>query len=101
MEPRAVFAHNLRMERERKRWTQEFLAHTAGLHPTEVSRLERAARDPRLTTIAQLAHALDVHSSTLLTGVDATMRSRPPAVVTRLADRADAAVSPPGTRSCG
>lgn len=82
-----MFAHNLRMAREQQGYTQETLAHFAGLHPTEVSRLERALRDPRLTTVVHLAHALEVASADLLLGVDATLGARPPGKVHPLRPR--------------
>jgi len=40
------------------------------MHFTEISRLERAQRDPRLATIVKLARPLNVTSSELLVGVD-------------------------------
>jgi transcriptional regulator with XRE-family HTH domain len=46
--------------------TQEDLARAAKLHPTEVSRLERAERDPRLSTLVRLAAALQVPLGELL-----------------------------------
>lgn len=69
MEPRQQFAANLRRERKRAGLTQEALGYACKLHPTEVSRLERAARDPRLGTIVRLARALKIPPSKLLDGV--------------------------------
>jgi transcriptional regulator with XRE-family HTH domain len=46
--------------------TQEDLARAAQLHPAEVSRLERAERDPRLSTLVRLAAALQVPLGELL-----------------------------------
>jgi hypothetical protein len=40
-----------------------------GLHPTEVSRLERAVRDPRLGTIVRLAKGLGVTAEQLVAGI--------------------------------
>ena len=54
------FGRNLRIERERAGLTQEELAHAASVHPSEVSRLECAQRDPRLSTLLRLAEALGV-----------------------------------------
>jgi transcriptional regulator with XRE-family HTH domain len=45
------------------------LADRCGLHRTEISLLERAGREPRLTTIVRLARALDVEPVELLAGV--------------------------------
>lgn len=69
MEPREAFAANLRAERVGRGWSQEHLAGLCNLHPTEVSRLERAVRDPRLATIVRLARALSVPPQELLKGI--------------------------------
>jgi transcriptional regulator with XRE-family HTH domain len=39
------------------------------MHRTEVSLLERAGRDPRLSTIVKLANALGVSPAALIRGV--------------------------------
>jgi transcriptional regulator with XRE-family HTH domain len=65
-----VFAANLRRLRERQHLSQEALAERSGLHRTEISLLERAEREPRLSTIALLADALGVKVQKLLAGVD-------------------------------
>jgi transcriptional regulator with XRE-family HTH domain len=49
--------------------SQEALGFASGLHPTEVSRLERAVREPRLRTIVRLARALGVRPGDLLDGI--------------------------------
>jgi transcriptional regulator with XRE-family HTH domain len=49
--------------------SQEALGQAANIHRTEVSLLERAAREPRLSTIVKLAHALDVKPTKLLEGI--------------------------------
>jgi transcriptional regulator with XRE-family HTH domain len=69
MEPRDQFGVNLRRTRLRVGLSQEALGHNCGLHPTEVSRLERATRDPRLGTLVKLARALDTTPSALLRGI--------------------------------
>lgn len=66
MEPREQFARNLRALRTERGLSQERLGELAGLHRTEISLLERAARDPRLATIAMLAAALDVAAGRLV-----------------------------------
>jgi hypothetical protein len=48
----------------------ETLGNRAGLHRTEIGHLEHAGREPRLTTIMRVAHALDISASRLLEGVD-------------------------------
>jgi transcriptional regulator with XRE-family HTH domain len=70
MLPRQKFAANLRRFRTETGLSQEALAHSANFHPTEISRLERAVRDPRLSTIVRLAEALGVPAAALLEGID-------------------------------
>jgi transcriptional regulator with XRE-family HTH domain len=72
VEPRDIFAINLRERRTAAGLSQEALGKVSGMHFTEISRLERAQRDPRLGTIAKLARALNTTSSELLTGDDTT-----------------------------
>ncbi|HLM33710.1 MAG TPA: helix-turn-helix transcriptional regulator [Gaiellaceae bacterium] len=69
MEPREVFGANVRRLRARRGLSQEALADACELHPTEISRLERGVRDPRLATIARVARALDVAPARLLEGI--------------------------------
>jgi len=66
-----VFADNLRRLRLERGLSQEALGFESGLHRTEISLLERAARDPRLTTMASLADGLDVPPAALLEGLSA------------------------------
>jgi len=63
------FGANLRRQRLAKGLSQEQLAEKTGIHPSEVSRLERAARDPRLSTIVKLARGLDVSAERLVKGI--------------------------------
>lgn len=70
MEPRERFAQNLRSRRANAGMSQEALGFACGLHRTEVSLLERAAREPRLSTIVRLARALGVRPADLLDGID-------------------------------
>jgi transcriptional regulator with XRE-family HTH domain len=58
--PEEQFARNLRRRREAAGMSQQQLAERTGLHPTEISRLERAVREPRLKTMLRLAHGLDI-----------------------------------------
>ncbi len=64
------FAHNLREHRRSRGISQERLAFRCRLHRTEISLLERGAREPRLSTIVRLARGLGVAPSSLLDGVD-------------------------------
>jgi transcriptional regulator with XRE-family HTH domain len=67
--PEERFAANLRRQRLANGLSQEQLAAKTGLHPSEVSRLERAVREPRLGTIAKLARALGVSAAKLVAGI--------------------------------
>lgn len=69
MEPAKRFGRNLRVKRVAKGMSQEALGHSCNLHPTEISRLERAVREPRLSTIVRLARALDTTAANLLEGI--------------------------------
>lgn len=60
----------IRDERRRRMWSQEYLARRAGLHATEVSRLERDLRQPRLRTVLSVAGALGLTAGQLLDDVD-------------------------------
>lgn len=61
-----AFGARVRRLRERKGWSQEELAHKAGVHVTYLSGLERGRRNPTLKIIEQVALALDVSPSKLL-----------------------------------
>jgi HTH-type transcriptional regulator, competence development regulator len=50
------------------------LARIAGTHASEISRLERGLRDPRLSTIVRLARALEVPLGRLLEGIETAAR---------------------------
>jgi transcriptional regulator with XRE-family HTH domain len=69
MDARDVFAANLRQERLRLKLSQEALGEASDLNMSEISRLERARRDPRLATIVKLAHALGIPPAKLLEGI--------------------------------
>lgn len=69
--PLATFGLNLRHYRMQRLLTQERLASAAGITTSEVSRIERAEREPRLTTIARLARALDISPGDLFEDVEA------------------------------
>lgn len=69
MEPTEQFARNLRKYRQRLGLSQEALGYRCDLHRTEISLLERAEREPRLSTIVRLAHGLTVSPAELLDGI--------------------------------
>ena len=60
---------NIRRERRAAALSQMALAERSGLHFTEVSRLELAERDPRLSTILKVARGLGIPLSRLLDGI--------------------------------
>ncbi len=64
------FAGNLRRQRLRAGLSQEALGYECDLHRTEISLLERAGREPRLTTIVKLARALKISACDLLAGIE-------------------------------
>jgi len=58
------------MLRRNRRLTQEELAHTAGLHVTYLSSLERGLRNPTLNVLVDIARALKMPLWKLVQGVD-------------------------------
>lgn len=57
---------NVRRIRTERGWSQEELAFESGLHRTYISGIERGARNPTVTVIAELAEALKVAPADLL-----------------------------------
>ena len=62
----AAFGKRLRELRDRQELSQDALADATDIHPTAIGRMERGAREPRLTTILRLADGLDVQPGELL-----------------------------------
>lgn len=60
------FGQQLRKLREERQWTQEELAHQAGMHFTYVGQIERGVRNPSLVNLHKLAKALKVSAGQLL-----------------------------------
>jgi transcriptional regulator with XRE-family HTH domain len=54
------FAENLRRRRKELGLSQEQLGARANIQMADISRYESASRDPRLSTVARLAEALEV-----------------------------------------
>lgn len=69
MEPKQRFARNLRELRHERALSLEALGDAAGLHFTQVGRYERGLREPKVTTIAKLAHGLNVPPGRLFDGI--------------------------------
>ena len=66
---RQAFADNVRRAREKVGLTQEQLAWAAGLHQTEIARIEGGRRNPGLDTIFKVARGLDVPPAELFSGI--------------------------------
>jgi transcriptional regulator with XRE-family HTH domain len=64
------FGRNLHHHRTRAGLSQAALAEICGLNRTEISLLERAAREPRVSTIVRLARGLGISPAELLDGVE-------------------------------
>lgn len=69
MEPAEQFAANLRRARDDAGLSQEDLSDRSGLHATEISRLERGVREPRLGTIVRIARGLGVSPADLMADI--------------------------------
>lgn len=67
----ATVGERIREERLERSWSQEYLAGRAGVHPTEISRLERDIRQPRLNTVLLVARGFGMSAGKLLDGVEA------------------------------
>lgn len=70
MEPLEVFASNVRRLRKERGLTQEGLAEEAGLHLTDIARIETLRRDPGVKVVAKIAHGLGCKTSVLFEGVE-------------------------------
>lgn len=66
MDIRERLSLNMRRLRQSKDWSQEELAHQAGLHRTYISDLERGARNPSIEVVDKLAVALGANLGALL-----------------------------------
>ncbi len=66
MDIRDTFARNLRIARKEKGYSQEELAHRAGLDRTYISSLERAVYNATIDVVDRIAVALNTEASALL-----------------------------------
>ena len=66
MDIRGRLAKNLKRLREERGWSQEDLAHEAGLHRTYVSGVERGVRNPTIMILERFAKALRVQPASLI-----------------------------------
>jgi len=60
-----IFASNLRAERARKGYSQEYLSEKAGITPEYLNRIEKEKYNPSLVVIVNLAKALEIDLNTL------------------------------------
>jgi transcriptional regulator with XRE-family HTH domain len=65
-----AFGRTVRKARRDRDLSQEALADEAGLSAKHVGEIERANKDPRLTTVLKLASALELRSSDLFRQFD-------------------------------
>lgn len=61
-----IFAENVRVERARRRLTQEKLAEMADITPEYLTRIENERYSPSLVVIVKIALALNVSVDTLI-----------------------------------
>ncbi|MDB5052988.1 MAG: family transcriptional regulator [Bacilli bacterium] len=66
MNVEVVFGQILRTIREKNKFSQEELAHLAGLDRTYISLLERGKRRPTINTIFSLSKPLNISASELI-----------------------------------
>jgi len=64
------FAENMRRCRQSAGLSYDALGDRADLHKSEIDKLEKAQREPRLTTIFRVAAGLRVSPCHLLDGID-------------------------------
>lgn len=66
MTSKEIFARNLKTLRRARGWSQEELAHRAGLDRTYISSLERQKYAPTLEVLDKLAIALEASPAELI-----------------------------------
>lgn len=71
-----AFGERLRELRVERGVSQDELAGVTDVHSTAIGRLERGAREPRLTTILRVARGLGVEPGELLDGLAETPAAR-------------------------
>ncbi len=69
-----IFGQALKARRMALSVSQEELAYRAGVDRTFVSRIERGIRQPTITTIFSLSHALEISASELVKDVESLER---------------------------
>jgi ribosome-binding protein aMBF1 (putative translation factor) len=66
----SAFGSRLRDLRAQRGVSQDDLSRESDIHSTAIGRLERGAREPRLTTILRLAHGLGVEPGELINDLE-------------------------------
>lgn len=64
--PHPVIGETIRFLRKKAGLTQEEVAFGSGIHPTEISRLEKGKRNPKWETMKRLAKGLGVPCSQMV-----------------------------------
>ena len=72
------FGGTLERHRQDADLSMDELSERTGLHRSEICKLEKAHREPRLTTIIKVARGLRIDPSRLLDGVDAPVGDAQP-----------------------
>lgn len=67
--PQAIFAANVTRIRKERGLTQEKLGWAAGLHASEIGRIEKGTRNPGVETVFKLARGLEVPPAKLFEGI--------------------------------
>ncbi len=65
-----AFGARMKEVRATRGMSQDGLSRATDVHPTAIGRMERGAREPRLTTILRIARGLDVKPGELLDGLE-------------------------------
>jgi transcriptional regulator with XRE-family HTH domain len=65
-----AFGKRIKELRAEKKVSQDDLSRATDVHPTAIGRMERGAREPRLTTILRIASGLGVTPGELLDRLD-------------------------------
>ena len=72
-----ILGNNIKAYRNAKGWSQEELAHLAGITPAHLGHIERGEGNPTLLTLLSVSNALQVDLSELVkSNVDATVSAR-------------------------
>ncbi len=65
-----ILGKRIRQLRLKKGWNQEALAFEAQVNKNYISDLERGVRNPSLTILKRISHALEISLSELFIGID-------------------------------